>query len=337
LQHLVTSNKEDLINDFIHQFEQEVNEIKVFKPIEKYLGMEVKEDDNRVYISQKKYILEDVNLLEIENNCKETFYPMSSNVNLHTSVKDPTLEPLLPVSGTLRYLSDRSRPDILTAVGEISSNGHPHPSKEHVSTAKQIIRYLKTTHDLTLNLGGNGPIKLFGFSDAQYNTHGKCMSRLGGVWFGGYDSGTIMSFSQNDTTVSHSSTESEIKAIDLNIRTGNHLRDILEFLGHPQNVPTPLYVDSQSSIELLNTLKTSIKTRHINVRINYLRQELNRKSIELIFIPGELNVADINTKPLNGRSFLDKRFKMMKGFENDQRNILQYIVSDKSKNVPPEI
>ncbi len=107
--------------------------------------------------------------------------------------------------------------------------------------AKQIIRYLKTTHDLILNLGGNGPIKLFGFSDAQYNTHGKWG---GGVWFGGYDSGTIMSFSQNDTTVSHSSTESEIKAIDLNIRTGNHLRDILEFLGHPQNVPTPLYVDS---------------------------------------------------------------------------------------------
>ena len=47
---LVTGNKEDLINDFIHQFEQELNEIKVFKPIEKYLGMEVTEDDNRVYI-----------------------------------------------------------------------------------------------------------------------------------------------------------------------------------------------------------------------------------------------------------------------------------------------
>jgi hypothetical protein len=81
-------------------------------------------------------------------------------------------------------------------------------------------------------------------------------------------------------------------------------------------------------MQLLNTLKSNIKTRHINVRINYLRQELNRQTIELIFVSGELNVADINTKPLNGRSFVDKRYKMMKGFKNDRANIFKYVVNE---------
>ncbi len=137
-----------------------------------------------------------------------------------------------------------------------------------------------------------------------------------------------MNFSQNDTTVSHSSTESEIKAIDLNIHSGNHIRDILEFLGYKQDKPTSIYVDSQSAMQLLNTLKSNIKTRHINVRINYLRQELNRQTIELIFVSGELNVADMNTKPLNGRSFVDKRYKMMQRFKNNRANIFKYVVNE---------
>jgi hypothetical protein len=273
---LIASNSEEFIADFLEKFQKEVNEIKIFKPIEKYLGMEVKEEDNRIHVSQSKYILEEINLLGIGNDSKMTQYPMSSNTNLHTALKDPSIEPLMQVSGTLRYLSDRSRPDILTSVGEISSNGHPHPSKEHLSTAKQIIRYVKSTHDLALTLEGDGPVELFEFSDAQYNSYGKCFSRLGGVWYAGYDSETIINFSQNDTNVCHSSTESEIKAIDLNIRSRNHIRDILEFLRHKQDKPTPIYVDSQSGIQLLSILKSNTKTRHINVRINYLRQELNQ-------------------------------------------------------------
>ncbi len=66
-------------------------------------------------------------------------------------------------------------------MGEIFSNGHPHLSKEHLSTAKQIIRYVKLTRDLALTLGGDGPVELFEFSDAQYNSYGECLSRLGGV------------------------------------------------------------------------------------------------------------------------------------------------------------
>jgi hypothetical protein len=55
---------------------------------------------------------------------------------------------------------------------------------------------------------------------------------------------------------------------------------------------------------------------------------IKSKKVELIFVSGELNVADINTKPLTGRSFVDKRYKMMKGFKNDRENIFKYVVNE---------
>jgi hypothetical protein len=105
---------------------------------------------------------------------------MASNINLRIEPQNSDNESLLPVVGKLRYVADRSRPDILVAVGEVSSNGTPHPSDAHVRTAKRTISYLKTTAHESLWLGGKGEVKLFGFSDASYVTTGKCKSRLGG-------------------------------------------------------------------------------------------------------------------------------------------------------------
>jgi hypothetical protein len=58
---------------------------------------------------------------------------------------------------------------------------------------------------------------LFGYSDAAYITDGNAKSRLGGCAFMGLDAGAVLSFSRNDSimsSLSHSSTEAEIKAVD---------------------------------------------------------------------------------------------------------------------------
>ena len=89
---LVMSNSEEFIADFLEIFLKEVNEIRIFKPIQKYLGIEVKEEDNRIHVSQSKYILEEINLLGIGKDSKMTQYPMSSNTNLHTASKDPSID-----------------------------------------------------------------------------------------------------------------------------------------------------------------------------------------------------------------------------------------------------
>ena len=54
----------------------------------------------------------------------------------------------------------------MTSLGKISSDGLPHSSNEHLEAAKQIVRYLKQTHDVSVFLGGKS-LHLFGFSDAK--------------------------------------------------------------------------------------------------------------------------------------------------------------------------
>jgi len=272
--------------------------------------MHIEEDDNYVYVHQKEYI-KSIDLLEIKDTFKNEKIPMRSTINLRIQEQNNTLPPLLPVSGVLRYISDRTRPDILTAVGEISSNGSPHPSDKHMDVARNILRYVKSTVNDKLTLGGSGPIILKAYSDASYITTGKCKSRLGGCLFLGDDSGAIQSFSRNDSTISHSSCEAEIKAIDLVIKSVLHVRDLLDFLGEKQEENTIIYTDSKSSIDLLSTLKSHGNTNHINLRIHFIRETINNNKISLRFIGGTENPADGLTKPLEGAKFQEFKSRLL--------------------------
>jgi hypothetical protein len=63
-----------------------------------------------------------------------------------------------------------------------------------------------------------------------------------------------------------------------------HVRDLLEFLGEEQKDKTTIYTDSKSSIDLLSTFKSNENTKHINVRIHFIRESLNANKIQLKFI-----------------------------------------------------
>ena len=222
------------------------------------------------------------------------------------------------MTGKLRHLADRTRPDILLALGEVSTGGAPHPSDLHVKVSRQICGYLKTTATDFLRLGGSSPIRPFGFADASHNQAGHSKPRLGGCTFLSADSGAIHSYSKNATTfpsTSHSSCESEVASIDEEIRWIMHLRDLLEFIDEAIDGPTTIYVDSESSVELLSTLKSSNKLRHIMTKINFIRECINHRVVNLVFIPTEYNVADMLTKPLPVDLYNRHRAKLMQGFE----------------------
>ena len=48
----------------------------------------------------------------------------------------------------------------------------------------------------------------------------------------------------------------------------------------------------------MQTLKSPNKTKHINMRINYIRELINARIISLHFIGTDANVADMLTKAL---------------------------------------
>jgi hypothetical protein len=248
---------------------------------------------------------------------------MSANTNLRDEQQNKDLESLLPVTGTLRYLCDRTKPNLLASIGELSTNITPNPSDEHVKAAKKLIRFIKTSKDQTLKLGGGGDIELFGFCDASHICTGPSKSRLGGCLYIGYDSGAIKSYSISSSTVSLSSCESEIKSLVTIFKDVIHLRDVLQFLGFDQEKPTVVYCDNKSAIDLCKTLKSKDNTKHIQVRINFLRECINSRMVEIKFIPTDLNVADLLTKPLGEQKFTSFSYKLLRGFSGDSRNIMR--------------
>ena len=285
-----------LAEEFMEVFLTHVRKAVMFDDAKLYLSMDIirSADLTMFYVSQQRYIEE-----HFGDFLKKYRTPMSTTTNLREAEPNTANESLLPITGKLRWLADRTRPDILVALGEVSTGGAEYPSDLHMQVATRIQNYLTTTKEKRLCLGGTDPIILFGYCDASYITAGKSKSRLGSCLFLNKTSGSISSISRNDKTVSHSSCEAEIKALDMLFREIVVTRSLLEFLGCPQTEATRIYIDNKSAIELCRTLKSNNNVRHINVRINYIRELINQRVIELIFVPSELNVADALTKALD--------------------------------------
>jgi len=118
--------------------------------------------------------------------------------------------------------------------------------------------------------------------------------------------------------VSHSPCHSEISAIDKAVRYVKYLRELLDKCGFKQEEPTKLYVDTKSGRDLIYySLKSNDRTRHINPKINYIREQINLGIVEIIFIPTELNVSDILTKGVfEPELFKAHSYKIYNGFSN---------------------
>lgn len=127
----------------------------------------------KTYIEQKGWV---------QSTSKGMRTPMLNTVNLRTAKLNPESESMLPITGTLRYLADRTRPDVLVATGSISTGGATNLSNEHVATAERTINYLIQHSDFGLVLGGSTPITVFGYADAAYITDGDAKYRLGDVY-----------------------------------------------------------------------------------------------------------------------------------------------------------
>jgi hypothetical protein len=248
---------------------------------------------------------------------------MSDAVNLRKAEPHVGAESLLPDTGSFRFIADRARPDILTAVGELSTGGAHDPSLLHTQTSKQIKQYLMSTQDLYVQIGGLGKLVIFGYSDASYITDGNAKSRLGGCVFMNYTSGAVFSFSRNDTirnlinelmsSASRSSTESEIKAIDVLITEILHILDIMRFISGEQELPIKIFCDNRSAAQLFETLKTNHRVKHLNLRIQIIREYIQAGVIAIHFVPTAENVADILTKALPHAQYVKLRSILMLG------------------------
>jgi hypothetical protein len=196
--------------------------------------------------------------------------------------------------GSLNYLSTRTRPDISYSVSYLASFLQQ-PTEQSFSLAKRVLRYLKGTKDWRLTYKKEDESKLISFSDASYAEEKGRKSRTGFVFLQG--SGAISWLSKKQEVVACSSTEAEYIALSRTAKEGKWLNILAQELG-VSNAPITIFEDNQSSIKLAENHILNDRSKHIDVRYHYIREEVEKKNFVIQHIPTNYQTADILTKSL---------------------------------------
>ena len=106
----------------------------------------------------------------------------------------------------------------------------------------------------------------------------------------------------------------------------------------PRPVKTKVLCDNQGSIFAVKNRASTRNLKHINLRINWLHEQLSELKIELEHVSTDRNLADLFTKPLNKTRFVQllpymllPTFKVRRSVESDTLHF--GILSDQSRNI----
>ena len=208
--------------------------------------------------------------------------------------------PFRQIVGSLLYLAVWTRPDIQYAVIAIAKHSH-YPTLEAIRACKWLLEYLNCTKNKGLEFH-KGSNTLSGFVDSSF---GDCTrtrkSTCGNIIYLGtspisWESGIPK------TTVALSTAEAEYTAAHYCAKTMCGHNNFLTELGFPQD-KIILYEDNQASIQMAIQLSSTHRTKHVAIHIHHLRDLIEKKFIEMVYIPTNIQLADVFTKPLAHQVF----------------------------------
>ncbi|KAK1384499.1 hypothetical protein POM88_022234 [Heracleum sosnowskyi] len=169
---------------------------------------------------------------------------------------------------------------------------------EHWQAVKRVFQYLKGTSDVGFIYGGDTECLVTGFSDTNYA--GDVDSRRSMTGYAFTLGGSIVNWKATlQPTVTLSTTEVEYMALTEASTEGIWLKGLVSDLGLHHDQAT-VYCDSLSAICLANDQVHHERTKHIDVRYNFLRSE---KRIKVSKVGTADNLADMLTKPVTHNKF----------------------------------
>jgi hypothetical protein len=246
---LIISSDLQLRADLIKHSEGSVNKVELFTENINYLGLDLFRDraSKKIHLRQTKFVNQLIKDL-IGENGGVSKYPLSKS-SFEVSDQDEVLPPIHDVIGKLRYVVDRTRPDLLFPVNLLSRH-MAKPTKKVMTELVRLVRYINYTKDYHLTVGSAKPMTLFGMRDAAYVQSGDCKSSLGYAVYLSDDSGAVYSRSTRATTVSLSSTEAEVDALVELTKEIIWYQGFLQSIGIAVEPPTKVFVDNQPTVTL---------------------------------------------------------------------------------------
>nr|GEY65711.1 ribonuclease H-like domain, reverse transcriptase, RNA-dependent DNA polymerase [Tanacetum cinerariifolium] len=154
------------------------------------------------------------------------------------------------------------------------------PREQHMKAIRQVLRYVKGTKDCGITYKHNRGNKIHGFSDSSYGVNTQEGKGTTGIIF-------------------YYATAAATQALWLKRLLSKHT--------HSQEEKITIHVDNKSAIALMKNPIFHGRSKHIDTKYHFIRECVEREDIQVEFVNGEYQRADILTKALPKIKFLTMR------------------------------
>nr|GEX55657.1 ribonuclease H-like domain-containing protein [Tanacetum cinerariifolium] len=265
---VLTASCTDLLQRIISSLHKDFDMIDL-GALNYFLGISVTRDARDMFLSQKKYAME---LLELFDS------------TLYRSL-----------AGGLQYLTF-TRPDISYVVQQICLHMH-NPREPHLAALKRVLRYIRGTLDHGLQLHVSSTSQLNAYTDADWA--GCLVTRRSTSGYCVFLGDNILSwYAKCPVTLSRSSTEAEYRGVANVVAETAWIRNLLRELHTILFTATLVCCDNVSVVYMSTNPVQHQRTKHIEIDIHFVRDMVVRGQVRVLHVSSRYQYADISTKGL---------------------------------------
>jgi len=180
------------------------------------------------------------------------------------------------------------------------------PREPHLAALKRILRYIRGTLHLGLELRPSSVEDITAYSDADWA--GCPNTRKSTSGYAVFLGDNLISWSsKRQSTISRSSAEAEYRAVANAIAEATWLRQLLLELHTPLRRATLVYCDNISAVYMSSNPVQHQRTKHIEIDLHFVRERVALGHVKVLHVPTSSQYADIFTKGLPSTVFVEFR------------------------------
>nr|GEW37071.1 retrovirus-related Pol polyprotein from transposon TNT 1-94 [Tanacetum cinerariifolium] len=265
-----------------------------------FLGLQVNQSPCGIFINQSKYVLEILKKYGMESyDPVGTPMEIKDKLDLDQNGTPVDATKYRSMIGALMYLTS-SRPNIVHATC-LCARYQAKPTEKHLKEVKRIFCYLRGTVNTGLWYTKDSGFKLTGFSDADYaGCKDTFKSTSGGAQFLGEKLVSWSSKKQDCTVLS----TAKAKYVSLSACCAQVLwmgTQLTDYGFHFNKIL--IFCDSNSAIAISCNPVQHSRTKHTAVCYHFIKEHVEKGTIELYFVKTNYQLADIFTKALPADCF----------------------------------
>ena len=245
------------------------------------------------------------NLKGADSPC--VYIPPQYGKHTHDVLPDPPSEPLSPaqikelqeIIGVFLFYARAVDPTMITPLSKIASK-QAQPTTLLLPEIDRFLQYASKYPNAGQRIRASKMVLLTN-SDASYHSESEARSRAGGhIYFGDHQNDTVPNAAVSNIsviipTVAASAVEAEYASSFIVGQAATSIMHTVIDLGYPQHT-IHMVSDNSCAVGIANHTVKQKRSKAIDMRYHWLRDQVKQQKISIIWKPGAVNLADFFTK-----------------------------------------